>query len=75
MILNVHSDTFYMTASRAISRAGGHFFLGSIPKNNEPIILNGEIHSLCKVLKIVAASAAEAELGALFENTQQAKII
>ena len=27
MILNVHSDASYLTASRARSRAAGHFFL------------------------------------------------
>jgi hypothetical protein len=75
MILNVHSDASYLTATRARSRAGGHFFLGSLPKDTQPIKLNGAIHSLCTILKIVAALAAEAELGALFTNAQQAKII
>ena len=75
MILNVHSDASYQTASRARSRAGGYFFLGSIPKNGQPIKLNGNIAITCAILKLVAASAAEAELGALFLNTQEAQII
>ena len=75
MILNVHSDASYLTAPRARSRAGGHFFLGSLPKDGCPIRLNGAILTQCAILKCVAASAAEAELGALFLNAMDAKII
>jgi hypothetical protein len=75
MILNLHSDASYLSAADARSRAGGYFFLGSTPVNNEPIRLNGAIHVQCTILKLVAASAAEAELGALFLNTQEAKVI
>ena len=31
MILNVHSDASYLSAPKARSRAGGYFFLGSMP--------------------------------------------
>jgi len=31
MILNVHSDASYLSAPKAHSRAGGYFFLGSLP--------------------------------------------
>ena len=58
-----------------MSRAGGYFFLGSLPRDNEPIKLNGNIAITCAMLKLVAASAAEAELGALFLNTQEANVI
>ena len=75
MILNVHSDASYLSASRGRSRAGGYFFLGSMPKNGEPIFLNGNIQITSAILKLVAASAAEAELGALFLNAQEATII
>jgi len=75
MVLNVHSDASYLSAPKARSRAGGYFFLGSLPKHGQPIQLNGAIHVTCTILKLVAASAAEAELGALFHNAQQAKII
>jgi hypothetical protein len=75
MILQVHSDVSYLTAKKSRSRAGGHFFLGSIPILGEPILLNGSIHALVKILKFVASSAAEAELGSLFLNAKQAKII
>ena len=46
-----------------------------MPKNGHPIKLNGNIAVTCAILKLVAASAAEAELGALFLNTQEARII
>jgi hypothetical protein len=63
MILNVHSDALYLSAPKARSRAGGYFFLGSLPCDGDPIKLNGAIHVTCTILKLVAASAAEAELG------------
>jgi hypothetical protein len=75
MVLNVHSDASYLSAPNAHSCTGGYFFLGSIPKDDSPIIINGAIHITCTILKLVAASAAEAELGALFLNAQEAKVI
>ena len=60
MVLNIHSDTSYLTASRGRSRAGGYFFLGSVPRNGENIKLNGNIAITCTILKLVAASSAEA---------------
>ena len=75
MILQIHSDASYLTALKSRSRAGGHFFLGSVPFNNVPIKLNGTIHYLCKILRFVASSAEEAELGALFLNAREAKIL
>ena len=75
MILNVHSDASYLTATKGRSRAGGYFFLGSLPKDGQPIKLNGNVAITCAILKLVAASAAEAELGALFLNAQEAKVL
>ena len=43
MVLNVHSDASYLSAPKARSRAGGYFFLGQKPRDNEPIWLNGAI--------------------------------
>jgi hypothetical protein len=62
MILNVHSDALYLSAPKAHNRAGGYFFLSSLPRNGDPIKLNGAIHVTCTILKLVAASVAEAEL-------------
>ena len=70
MIPQIHSNAAYMNDTRARSTAGRHYFLGNPLKDNKPIFLNGVIYSLCKVIG-VAASAAEAELGSLFLNTQE----
>jgi hypothetical protein len=68
-------DASYLSAPKARSRAGGYFFLGIIPQDSEPKIINGAIHITCPILKLVAASAAEAKLGALFLNAQEAKVL
>ena len=70
MILHVHSDASYMNDSNARSTASGHYFLGKKIKYGKPIVLNIAIHTLCKIIGF-AASAAEAELGSLFLNTQE----
>ncbi len=75
MILNIHSDALYLSAPKACSRAGGCFFLGSIPHKGDPIKLNWAIHITCAILKLVAAIAAQAKLGALFLNMQEAKVL
>ena len=43
--------------------------------NGQPIKLNGNIDITCAILKLVAASAEEAELGALFLNVREAKVL
>ena len=75
MVLNVHSDASFQSANRTRSRAGGYFFIADIPQDDQPIKINGAVHVLCTILKLVGASAAEAELGALFYNAKEAKIM
>jgi len=75
MILNLHSDASYLSAARVRSRSGGYLFLGSPTKDGKPISLNSNIAVTCAIIKIVAASAAKVELGALFINAEEAKII
>ena len=75
MILNVHSDASYLSAKDSKSRASGYFFMGSLPRDGQPIKLNGAISIICSILKFVASSAAEAELGALFLNAKEARIM
>ncbi len=75
MILNMHSNAAYLVTPKAQSRAAGHFFLGWLLQNRQPIQLNGAIYTQCKLLKFVTGSAAEAELGDLFHNAQKVKII
>jgi hypothetical protein len=70
MIMNIHSDVSYLSKNKARSRACGHFFMGWMPKNGEPIRLNGAFYVNTTILRFVVASAAEAELGALFHNCQ-----
>ncbi len=75
MVLNVHSNASYLSAPHAQSCAGGYFFLGSTPCDGSPIQINGAVHVTCTILKLVAASAAEAELGTLVLISQEAKVI
>jgi len=75
MILAVCSDAAYLVLPNARSRAAGHFFLTTLASatSSPPAPqTNGPIHTLCKTLRSVAASASEAEIGALFLNAQDA---
>eukprot|EP00957_Ditylum_brightwellii_P072003 5472957-Ditylum_brightwellii.AAC.1 len=67
-----------MSETQARSRAGGHFFLSdALPDPTRPpqgpVTLNGPVHSVCKVIRNVMASTAEAKIGALFSNTRKGK--
>ena len=75
MILNIHSDASYLSEPKARSRLGGTFFMGTAPRDGVPIQLNGPILVLANICKFVVASAAEAELGALFYNCQDGTIL
>jgi hypothetical protein len=75
MILNIHSDASYLNEPHGRSRVAGFYFLGSASTSDQPITLNGAIHVSCSVIKFTVASAAEAELGALFINCREGKII
>jgi hypothetical protein len=46
------------------------FFMGWMPKNGEPIQLNGAFYVNTTIIRFVMASTAEAELRALFHNSQ-----
>jgi hypothetical protein len=74
MILNIHLDASYLSEPIAHCRAHEHVFLGWLPKQSNPIQLNGAFHTLCLILKFVVASAAEAKLGTLFLNCQESII-
>lgn len=71
MILKIHSDASYLSAPKARSRAGGHFYLGDKPSNN-PERYNGALLNKATILRNVMGSAAEAECGALYENATEA---
>ena len=72
MILYIESDAAYLVLPKARSRAAGIFYLSDKcdPKTRPP--LNGSIEVLCKTLKNVVSSAAEAETGGIFMNGQYA---
>jgi hypothetical protein len=80
MTLHIHSDASHLSEPRARSRAGGHHFLSSRPAdpNRMPQPTdtmppnNGPIYTPCNIMKHVLASAAESELGALFDNGKAA---
>jgi hypothetical protein len=55
MILNIHSDALYLLEAKAQSRACGNFFMGWMPKNGEPICLNGAFHVSSTILRFVIA--------------------
>ncbi len=59
MILNIHSDASYLSEAKARSRARGHFFLGWMPRDGEPICLNGAFHVSTTILRFVVASVAK----------------
>jgi hypothetical protein len=69
MILNINSDASYLLEANAHCRACGHFFMGWHADPTKPIKLNWAFFTM---LRFVVASAAEAELGALFLNCKQA---
>ena len=49
--------------------------MGSLPKDGNPIQINGPIQIHASICKFVVTSAAEAKLGALFYNIQEGTIL
>jgi len=72
MILNIHSDASYLSESKARSRAGGFFYLSN---NSDSPPINGAIHVHNSIMRSILASATEAEVGALFYNAQDGKML
>ena len=76
MILYVDSDAAYLVLPKARSRIAGHFYLGNqpspAPTTPNPESTNAPIHTACKRLRNVVSSAAEAETGGIFYNSQYA---
>ena len=75
MVLNIHSDASDPSEPKAKSRLAGFYFLGSVPQKGKNIKMNGNIFVACGILRIVVCSAAEAELGALFLNIKEGKVL
>ena len=70
MILKMHSDASYLSEAKARSRAGGHFHLGD-KANTQHERRNGPLLTKSTIMRNVMSSAAEAECGALFDNTKE----
>ena len=63
MILVVHADAGFINESKARSRSGAHIFLSEIDPKTK---LNGLVLTIAQIIKDVLASAAEAEMSALY---------
>jgi hypothetical protein len=51
MILNIHSNAFYLSKANTHSRACRHFFMGWTPNPTQPIELNGAFFYLvCNIM-------------------------
>jgi len=69
MILNIHSNTPYLSVSKGRSRAARHFYLGDtvLPEEEEPY--QTSIDEECLVIKPVIGLASEAEMATVLVNT------
>eukprot|EP00804_Cyclotella_cryptica_P028768 CCRYP_018720-RA/>CCRYP_018720-RA protein AED:0.37 eAED:0.37 QI:0/0/0/1/0/0.25/4/0/1148 len=68
MILAAHSDASYLTEPGSRSRAGAHIFLSEgrpCSRHNMPVL------TISQIIKYVMASAAEAELAALYITARE----
>lgn len=74
MILKIHNDASYLGTSIMKYQAAGHFFLRCLPPDKRPIKLSGPICIIAYLLHLVAASTAEAELGAFSVKANKEKL-
>jgi hypothetical protein len=78
MYLHIHSNASYLSEAKSRSRTGGTFFLISRPPDPAetpsptatPPLYNDSIHTISSMMRNVMASAIEAELSAVFQNTR-----
>ena len=75
MIFYIQSDASYLTEKKVRSMILVKYLLFSIQSKTDPINLNGETHTMCSILKYVAASSEELELGGLFNMSRIQKMI
>ena len=72
MVLYIDSDAAYLGLLNAQSRFAGHFYLSN--KSSNPTHpcppSNNPIHTECKLIRSVVASAAEAKTAGVFGNSQ-----
>jgi hypothetical protein len=53
MALKIHSDASYLSAPKARSRVGGHFFLGNYSTSANPNMHNGALFTIAGLIKHV----------------------
>jgi hypothetical protein len=70
MVLQVSINASNLLEPEARSRTGGHFYLGNKEGSQQQI--NGPILCLSSILKHVMSSAAESEVGSIFNNAKEA---
>jgi hypothetical protein len=70
MVLRVSSDASYLSEPASRSRTGGHFYLRQ--KEGQQQLINGPLLCLSSIMKHVMSSAAEAEVGCIFNNAKEA---
>ena len=80
IIIYVHSYASYLYIKKPRIRSGGiHFLSDAKPKPTDyktfVPLMNRIIHLVCKILWDVMASSAEAHLGSIFVNSQDASPI
>lgn len=75
MKLFVDSDAAYLVLRNAKSRIAGYFYLSFTPPANQEPFLNAPILVMCKTLRNIVSSAAEAETAGVFISSQLAILI
>jgi hypothetical protein len=70
MKLVTYSDGSYLGDSKSRSRQGGIHFMGY---NSDPDAINGAVDCISSLIRVIVASAAECEYGALYENAVTAE--
>ena len=68
MVLAAHSDASFLSEPKSRSRAGAHIFLS---EDDPSPRLNGPVLTISQVIKYVMASAAEAELAAIYHTARE----
>ena len=76
MHFRIHTDTSYLTESKARSRAGGYHFFSDKPilqitANSPPPMHNHPVLVLCKLIDAVMSSTQESETGAGIINARE----
>jgi hypothetical protein len=77
MVLHADSDGSHLSCPKARSRGAGYFYLSDFPQASpQPTdpspTLNGAVFIACNIMREVLSSAAETELGSLYNNAKEA---